>query len=214
MGSYAVIAETSEALLGVLREHISRRTDAIDVDRSTIVLTSPNDIEEDDGVRLSLYLYGIEKNDVLNTETRVYDEEDEVARDPPLALDLQYLLTAYPAGSGGDLTTERIDQHRLLGLAIQTLNDSAIIDGTEFGGARFDKDVSITLQTKKTSEAMDIWWNTVPDLPYHLSIAYTVSPVLVDSHVEAEIPPVEDRDLGYEDKEAEGARRERRTPEF
>lgn len=211
MGSYAVIAETSQALLDLLREHITRRTDAIEVDPATIVLTSPNDIDEDDDVRLSVYLYGIEKNDVLNTDARMYDADTETARDPPLALDLQYLLTAYPAGSGGDLTTARIDQHRLLGLAMQTLNDSAILDGTEFGGPRFDRDVSITLQTEKSSQAMDIWWNTVPDLPYHVSIAYTVSPVLVDAVTEAEIPPVADRELGLEDKAEEGARQERRT---
>ena len=210
MGSYAVIAETSQAMLDLLREHIARRTDAIDVDPATIVLTSPNDIEEDDDVRLSLYLYGIEKNDVLNTGARTYDEEEQVAQDPPLALDLQYLLTAYPAASGGDLTSERIDQHRILGLAIQTLLDTSVIEGSEFGGPRFDKDVSITLQTTTTADARDIWWNAVSDLPYHLSIAYTVSPVLVDSRTEAEIPPVADRDLGFKDKDEEGARQERR----
>lgn len=213
MGSYAVIAETSETLVELLREDIRRRTDAIDVDRNRIVLTSPNDIEDDDDVRLSLYLYGVEKNDVLNTETRTYDEEEETARDPPLALDLQYLLTAYPAGSGGDPTAERIDQHRLLGLAIQTLNDRSIIDGAEFGGERFDRDVSITFQTETSADAMDIWWNAVSDTPYHVSIAYTVSPVLVDSRLEAEIPPVEARDLGYEDKSEAGAREEQRAPE-
>lgn len=213
MGSYAAVAETSEVVLALLRERISGRTDAIDVDPATIVLTSPNDIAEDDNVRLSLYLYGIEKNDVLNNETKTYDEDAELARGPPLALDLQYLLTAYPSGSGGDLTSARIDQHRLLGLAVQTFHDTSIIDGTEFGGSQFDKDVSITLQSEKTSEAMDIWWNTVPDMPYHLSVAYTVSPVLIDQTAEEEIPPVADRELGYEDTTEDGARRERRRPE-
>lgn len=213
MGSYAVIAETSETLVELLRERIRQRPDAIDVERNRIALASPNDIDEESDVRLSLYLYSVAKNDTLNTETRRYDREEDQARDPPLALDLHYLLTAYPAGSNGDLTAETIDQHRLLGLAVQTLNDSGIVDGTEFGGSRFDKDVSITLQTDTTEEAMDIWFNAVGEKPYHLSIAYTVSPVLVDSRVEEEIPPVDERDMGYEDKEEEGARRERRSPE-
>lgn len=213
MGSYAVIAETSEVMLELLRERIQSRSDVIDVDREKIVLTSPNDIEEDDDVRLSLYMYGVTKNDVLNTEPRSYNEDEEILENPPLALDLQYLLTAYPAGGNGDLTAERVDQYRLLGLAIQTLNDLSIFDGSEFGGEQFDTDVSITFQTEKTSEAMDIWWNCVPDQPYHVSIAYTVSPVFVDSMVEEWVPPVDERDLEYEDKEEEGARRERRTPE-
>lgn len=213
MGSYAVIAETSELLLTLLRERITARTDAIAVDQEKIVLTSPNDIGDDDDVRLSLYLYGVTKNDVLNTEMKHFDEEDETLTDPPLGLDLQYLLTAYPAGGNGDLTSERVDQQRLLGLAMQTLNDISIVQGDEFGSTVFDRNVSITLQTEKTAEAMDIWWNCVPEQPYHVSIAYTVSPVLVDSRVEEWVPPVDERELEYEDKEEEGARQEQRAPE-
>lgn len=213
MGSYAVIAETSETLVELLRKRIQERTDAIDVDRNKIALASPDEIDEDSDVRLSLYLYGVAKNDVLNTETREYVGEEEVARDPPLALDLQYLLTAYPARTNGDLTPEAIDQHRILGLAVQTLNDNGIVDGSEFRDTRFDKDVSITLQSDTTENVREIWFNAVGDKPYHLSIAYTVSPVLVDSRAEETIPPVDQRDLGYEDKEEEGARREMRSPE-
>lgn len=213
MGSYAVIAETSETLIELLRERIRGRADAIDVDRNRITLASPNEIADDSDVRLSLYLYSISKNDVMNTEPRRYDEEAESVSDPPLALDLHYLVTAYPAGSNGDLTTEAVDQQRLMGLAVQTLNDNGIVDGAEFGGRRFDTDVSITLQTDTTEEAMDIWFNAVGEKPYYLSVAYSVSPVLVDSRAEEEIPPVDERDLGYEDKEEEGARRERRAHE-
>lgn len=211
MGSYAVIAETSEVLVDLLRERIQERTDAIDVDRNRIVLTSPNDIDEDSDVRLSVYLYTIGKNDVLNTSAREYNPEEEIARDPPLALDLHYLVTAYPSRTGGNLTQETIDQYRLLGLAIQTLNDNSIVEGTEFGGTQFDRDVSITLQTDTSEKAMDIWWNCVGEKPYHLSVAYTVGPVLVDSRAEEEIPPIDERELGYEDKEEEGARQERRS---
>ena len=211
MGSYAVIAETSETLVELLRERIRGRTDAIDVDRNRIALASPNEIEDDSDVRLSVYLYSMSKNDVLNTETRQYDQDSEVASDPPLALDLHYLVTAYPAGGNGDLTAGTMDQQRLMGLAVQTLNDTGIVDGTEFGRTRFDSDVSITLQTDTTEEAVDIWFNAVVEKPDFLSVAYTVSPVLVDSRAEEELPPVDQRDLGYEDKSEEGARREQRT---
>lgn len=211
MGSYAVIAETSEVLVELLRDRIERRTNAITVDRSTITLASPNNIEEDDDVRLSLYLYSVGKNDALNTRARTYNKEEEIATEPPLALDLNYLLTAYPAGGNGDLTPETFDQHRLLGLAVQTLHDNGVVDGEEFGGRQFDEDVSITLQTETTEEVMDIWFNAVGEKPYHLSVAYTASPILVDSRAEEEIPPVDEREMGYEDKEEEGARRERRS---
>lgn len=211
MGSYAVIAETSEVLVELLRDRIGRRTDAIDVNRREIALASPNNIDKDADVRLSVYLYSVAKNDVMNTRTREYDTETETTHEPPLALDLHYIMTAYPAGGNGDLTPETFDQHRLLGLAIQTLNDNGIIDGQEFGGTQFDKDVSITFQTETTEDVMDIWFNAVGEKPYHLSVAYTVSPILVDSRVEEEVPPVEGRDIAYEDAEEEGARQEMRS---
>jgi len=210
MGSYAVIAETGEALVELLRQRIRHRPDTIDIDRNRIALASPNHVEEESDIRLSVYLYAVGKNDVMNTQHREYAPEEETAREPPLALDLHYLVTAYPASGNGDLMPETLDQHRILGLAIQTLNDNGLMDGTETGNGRFDKDVSITLQTETSEEAMDIWFNAVGEKPYHLSVAYTVSPVLVDSRAEEEIPPIDQRDMGYEDSEEEGARRERR----
>jgi hypothetical protein len=86
------------------------------------------------------------------------------------------------------------------------------MDGTEFGrNGQFDRDMSITLQTDTSEEAMDIWFNAVGETPYHLSVAYTVGPVLVDSRVEEEIPPIDEREMGYEDSDEEDAREERRS---
>ena len=65
MGSYAVIAEMSETLVELLRERIRGRTDAIDVDRNRIALASPNEIEDDSDVRLSVYLYSTSFFDML-----------------------------------------------------------------------------------------------------------------------------------------------------
>jgi hypothetical protein len=211
MGSYAIIAETGETLVELLRRRIGQRIDAIDVNRNRITLASPNHIEEESTVSLSVYLYSVSKNDVLNTRHREYDQETETAQDPPLALDLHYLVTAYPASGNGDLMPETMDQHRLLGLAVQTLNDNGVLDGTEFGNDQFDRNVSITLQTDTSEDAMDIWFNAVGEKPYHLSVAYTVGPVLVDSRTEEEIPPVDEREMGYADTDEENARQERRS---
>jgi hypothetical protein len=211
MGSYAVIAEIGEALVELLRQRIGQRADAIDMDRTRIALVSPNHIEDESDVRLSLYLYSMTKNDVLNARHRDYNQAEETATDPPLALDLHYLVTAYPASGNGDLMPETLDQHRILGLAVQTLNDNGIMDGTTFGHRQFDRDVSITLQTDTSEDAMDLWFNAVGEKPYHLSMAYTVGPVLVDSRSEEELPPVDEREMGFEDSEEEGARQESRS---
>lgn len=213
MGSYGVIARTSETLLELLRERIHARPDAIDVDRHMIALASPDDVDEDSDVRLGLHLYEVTSNDVMNTNTRAYvDEESETMRDPPLALDLKYLLTAYPAQTNGDVTPESIDQQRLLGLAIQTLNDNSMIDGTEFGGTQFDKNVGITLQPESSSSVPEIW-RSLQESTLRPSIVYEVTPVLIDSLGEEEVPRVEERGMEYEDKEEEGARQETRSPD-
>jgi len=213
MGSYSVIARTSETLLELLRERIQQRPDAIDVDRHMIALASPDDVDDDSDVRLGLHLYEVTSNDVLNTDTRGYiDDESDTMRDPPLALDLKYLLTAYPANSNGDVTPSSIDQQRLLGLAIQTLNDNSVIDGTEFGGTPFDKNVSIMLQPDTSSSVPEIW-RSLQESTLRPSIVYEVTPVLIDSLAEDEVPRVEERGLEYEDKTEEGARQERRSPD-
>lgn len=211
MGSYAVIARTSETMLELLRERIHDRSDTIDVDRHKIALASPAEVNDDSDVRISLTLYEITKNDVMNTKPREYTD-DHLSKQPPLALDLKYLLTAYPATGDDNLTPNAIDQQRLLGLAIQTLNDNGMIDGTEFGGVEFDKNVSITLQPE-SSENVQSMWRSYQDSSMRPSVVYTVSPILLDSRMEEEIPPVEQRGLGYEDKTEENTREEQRFPD-
>lgn len=211
MGSYGVIARTSETLLELLRERIRERPDAIDVDRHMIALASPDDVDDDSNIRLSLHLYEVTSNDVLNTTTREYVDE-ETMRDPPLALDLKYLLTAYPTNSNDNVTPAAIDQQRLLGLAIQTLNDNSVIDGAELGGSEFDRKVSINLQPDSSSNVPEIW-RSLQESTLRPSIVYEVTPVLIDSLAEEEVPRVEERGMEFEDKDEEGARQESRAPD-
>jgi len=215
VGSYGVIAKTSEVLIELLRHRITERSDVIDLDRNKIALTSPNAIGEDADVRLSLYLYTIDKNAVMNNNYKEYDIETETLDTPPIALDLCYLMTAYPAGTGGneELSPETIDQHRIFGLGVQTMNDVGIIEGDELGHTKFDTDVSITLQPDTTRDAHEIWFNAIGDHPYHLSAAYVVGPILIDSTQEEYEPAVRSRDLGFSDIREERARQERRQPD-
>lgn len=210
--TYDVIARTSETMLELIRDRITSRSDVIDVDRHMIALASPDDVDEDSDVRLSLHLYEVTSNDVLNTASAEYDKETETMKEPPLAIDLRYLLTAYPAQTDDNITRETIDQQRLLGLAIQTLNDNEMIDGTEFGGDQFDKNVGINLMADSSQDVPEIW-RSLQESTLRPSVVYEVTPILIDSLAEEEIPPVEGRDMGYEDKEEEGARKERRSPD-
>lgn len=210
MSSYAVIARTSETLIELLRKRISERTDAIDVDRNKIALASPDDVDDDSDIRLTLSLFEVTYHPTMNTQTRAYDPETNVAREPPLALELRYLLTAHPAQTDDNVTPEAIDQHRLLGLAIQTLHDNSAIDGSEFGGQQFEKNVGIEMLPESSANVTEIW-RSIRDTSLRPSVVYVVSPILLPSRREEEIPPVEERGMAMEDKDEEGARREERS---
>ena len=197
MGTYAAIAETSETILELLRDRIADRSDVVDIDRNDIVLASPGELGDDSSVRLSLYLYGVDKNkDLTNSGRRVVGRE--TVENPPVALDLRYLLTAYPSQGGGPGTSASIDQQHVLGLAIQTMNDNAIIefprDGTESEG------FTIGMEQNSLDRVLSVW-GTFFRVPYYPSAVYHVSPVLVESRIEETIPSVAERELRVVDRD-------------
>ncbi len=62
------------------------------------MLASPGEIEENDDVRLSLFLYQVLENVHLkNQEMQIKDPTTLTF--PPIALDLYYMLTSYTSGS-------------------------------------------------------------------------------------------------------------------
>ena len=212
MGSYDVIARTSETMLELLRDRIQAREDVIDVDREMIALASPDEVDENSDIRLSLHLYEVTSNNVLNTGGKQYDPEAETVTYPPLALDLWYLLPAYPSQTDDNVTPQAIGQQHLLGLAIQTLNDHASLDGTEYGGEAFEKNVGVYLQPDASSSVTEIW-RSLQESTLRPSVVYEVTPVLIDSMTEDQATAVGDREIGLEDKEEPGAREQSRVSE-
>lgn len=194
MGGYAAIADTSETLIELLREEFTERSDVIALDRNEIALISPADVGADPDVRLSLYLYSIVENSVLkNAEPRNID--GNTVRDPPLALDLCYLLSAFPVQAGSDETTNTVDQQRVLGLAMQILKDNSVLGPQIHRGSPSMKDLQVAMITDN-EEIMGIW-HTFQETPYYPSIAYRVSPVMIESTVEHEIARVTERGVEY-----------------
>lgn len=191
MANYAAIADVSDTLVELLRDRITERSDVVNVDRTEVALVSPNDVGSDSDTRLALYLYGVTENDVMNDAQREPIGEDRF-RDPPLALDLHYLLTAFPAQGGNDETARTEDQQRVLGLAMQVLNDHSIVPAEEVKGSP-ESDLHVTLEQEPLDEITNVY-NTFQDTPLHPTITYTVSPVLIDSRREETIPRVERRE--------------------
>lgn len=111
---------------------------------------------------------------------------------PPLALDLYYLLTAY--GRENDELNAQI----LLGQAMRILHDHALLGADELRTALPGSDVHdqiervrIRVQPLSVEELSKLW--TVFQTNYHLSVAYQVAVVLIESRraVRAALPVLE-----------------------
>src|SRR6266540_559132 len=99
---------------------------------------------------------------------------------PPLALDLHYLLTVYGAGS------DELLAHRILGRAMRVLHDHSVLDRQEIATALAGNDLGDQLERVRIShepltldEMSKLWGSFQKE--YRTSTAYTVSVVLIDS---------------------------------
>lgn len=115
---------------------------------------------------------------------------------PPLALKLDYVITAYGKGS------DEILAHRLLGRAMSLLHDRAVLLPADVEKALKGNDlhrqverVRITPNPLTTEELSKLW--AVFQTPYRVSATYQASVVLIDSNRRTAAPlPVLERRLG------------------
>ena len=127
--------------------------------------------------QLTLYLYNIEESGEYRI-TEMSKLPDGNLGYPPMTFNLYYLMTAY---STAELKSRAMDEHKILGRAIQVLNDNPILNKELLLGTLKDDDQSIKIQIKNLTydEMMRIW--NFHNIPYSLSIAYRVGPVLINS---------------------------------
>lgn len=146
--------------------------------------------------QLNLFLY----QTAVNAAWRNRDMPRQVAPgetgQPPLALTLSYLITAY----GRD--NEDVPGHHLLGRAMSILHDHPLLGAAEIEAAFPDADlndqierVRITPQPLSLEELSKLW--TTFQTQYRISAAYQVSVVLIESALAARSPlPVLTRGAG------------------
>jgi hypothetical protein len=170
------IAAVGERLRAILRDRLADEG----IDRETVALGSPADLAAKATPRLGLYLYRIEP-------AREHTDRERRQSAPPLSLDLRYLLTAYPPSEGASGGT--LGQHRLLGLAMQTLHDVSVLDVPE---AVDDREVRLSLEERGPDDRAWVW-ETFPETPYRPSVSYHVRPVVIDSRIDRTVPEVTDR---------------------
>ncbi|MHC1757824.1 MAG: DUF4255 domain-containing protein [Methanosarcina sp.] len=192
MSDYRAIADVGETLIELLRDNMK---DLIPR-RQSIVMASPGEVEANDDVRLSLFLYQVLENIHLkNQEMQIRDPMTLTF--PPIALDLYYMFTSYPSGIQ-DITERTREEHSILGRTIQIINDNSILAGSVLKGNLNVNgyELHITL-TPVSLDDMTKMWTTFPGKSFRSSICCLVTPVLIDSGREITVQRVVSKESGY-----------------
>lgn len=189
MGDHGAVADAGETIVELLRD---RMTELVSADQ--IVLASPVDDDLKNKVRLTLFLYAVERSSHHGPAEQAVQSHDP-PRHEPLRVDLKYLLTAHPiTGDGGTTTTgETLEEQRVLGRAMQVLHDNPIISGSDLQGslATGDERLQLSVLPESTDTAVNVW-NTFQGEPFRPSVAYLVTPVAIESRREAPVERVEE----------------------
>jgi hypothetical protein len=183
MGDYTVLAEVSESLSGVLWEEIQSdpQVHGLIDNENRISLESPFDLQNNDSVKLSIYLYRIIENAATKNQFPVQGNGAQL-RKPPLTLDLLYLVTP--------LVGLPRDQQIILGKVMQVFYDRAILQGADLTGslATAGEEIRVILNPVALEETTRVW--QAMEMSYRLSMVYLVRVAMVDSRREQFTQPV------------------------
>jgi len=183
MLSDTTIADVGETLILLLRDNLGDLLMGANVNQN-IVLVSPADARGDRNpdIRLALFLYSAVESAFLRNEPNSVETSSE-ARLPPLSLDLYYMLTTYPSQTApADPTERNLIAQRILGRAMRVFYDNGILSGTVLQGnlAGTDERLRISLNPITVEDLTRIW-SVFPDVDYHTSVSYLVTPVRIRS---------------------------------
>jgi hypothetical protein len=184
MGDFGVIADVSTIIVETLTQALRglsqlERPIAELNDLSETVTTPPP--------KLTVFLYEIAEDPTSRNRppVRSLPPDPPTTRKPPMALLLRYLITPW----GGDALT----QHRMLGRALQTFYDDAILDGSQLTGslAGSTDSLHVTLTSLTLDQKSWVWYAI--QKPYRLSLNYEVRVVNLEAVEELLVQPVQNR---------------------
>lgn len=177
MSDYTVFDDITSIILSLLRENIG---ELITTDR--VNGESPSELNDDSQPGLSFFLYQIGENVHLKNQG-VQETDTGNTRHPPLPLQLFYLLTAYAKA--------RETEQQIMGRAMQILHDNKVLRGSLLKGSLAGTFEEITVMMNPLSvDEMNKLWSLFVGKSYRLSVAYKVSPVLLDSTREESVDRV------------------------
>ncbi|NHZ89642.1 DUF4255 domain-containing protein [Massilia sp. CCM 8733] len=185
MPDSSVIADVSTTLQQVLTDAFSALVPGPVVaevhDLQGAISTTP--------ARMTVFLFeAVEDPTVRNQrQAREIVPPNITQRRPQVPLILRYLLTPW----SGDRATDQL----LLGIALQTLHDDAILSGPQLRGGLVGTSEALKLKLAPLSlEEQTRVWHAV-QRPYRLSLTYEVRVIRIDSNEVKVRPPVRSRTL-------------------
>jgi hypothetical protein len=197
MSDYSVIAELGESLVSVLFSGLNAdpQISGLIDSEDRISLESPADLENNNSVRLSMYLYRILENPYMKNRFSV-EGIGGTLRKPPLTLDLYYLLTPL-------VGTPR-EQQIVLGKTMQILYDRAILEGPDLDGSlgTSGEEIRLVLNPVSLEELTRVW--QALEIPYRLSVCYIARVIIADSEEQQFSQPIVYKRITYGRLQSQG----------
>ncbi|MFI1888532.1 DUF4255 domain-containing protein [Streptomyces jumonjinensis] len=187
MGDFGVIADVSTVMVETLTQALRGLSQ---VDPPVAELNDLSETVQTPPPKLTVFLYDIAEHPTSRNRPPVRSQPPDppTVRKAPMALLLRYLVTPW----GGDQET----QHRMLGRALQTFYDDAILDGVRLSGSLAASTDALHLGLTSLTLDQKSWvWYAIQK-PYRLSLNYEVRVVNLDSAVETAVRPVRSRIFG------------------
>ncbi|MBN2440636.1 MAG: DUF4255 domain-containing protein [Spirochaetales bacterium] len=191
MNNFFAIGIIGEIFRGLLSLNLQKIYNS-DFNSESIKLASPKDVESGGSVRLTLFLYQIVENAYTKNQPMRNTGAGSV-RQPPLSLNLYYLITPY---AGEPPYDSEVEKNILLGKVMQIIYDNAILKGTILSDAM--KEVSLEYDNINyicfslnpiSLDDLTKLWNAL-DMPMQLSVAYEVRIAFIESERKEKRPRI------------------------
>lgn len=170
------------------REYEADATFAVDMSSDdAISFKNPTETAKNSSHKLSLWLYQITESEFIKNQPRLRSNgDDKKLRQPPLGLNLYYLVTPF--------NSDPMMDYLLMGKTMQILYDNAIIPLRSVGD-EVSEMLRITLCRLSLEELTRIW--EALKEPYRLSVCYQVRVNRIEALRESVLEPVVERTASF-----------------
>ena len=197
MADYTAMVEAGEALVELLREHLTPEPIS---NRELITMCSPH---ESGNNQLTVCLFHIEE-DMQSNQAGYYQYSQNEERARSAQVQLSFLITAH---SKAPIHLREADQYRITGAVFQILKDTPVLPPRFLQGslAASEAELHISVERPNYEQMMKIWNNTSNQ--YKVSLVCKLTGVSIDSKRSRSIQRVLDVEIDINQKERNSNRR-------